>query len=367
MTEVRQQRSAIRNQRERVSRLDAKCFLSALCASAVNPIFDLRLLISALCALLFAVCLPVEAQQPEKAPRIGYLSSATRRSSLSDDAFRQGLRDLGYIEGKNIVIEYRYADGKNDRLAKLAAELVQQKVDVIVTSGAPPVIHAAQQASRTIPIVMRGTVIDPVEAGFVASLAKPGGNITGLSDLDSDLHPKRLELLKEAVPRISRVAILWSSPQQEQAGKKITAAAQAFGIQIQSVSVPGTEGSEGLERGLSAIRRERPDAVLIASTQLINEQRVRIVEFMTKHRLPTISASTSMVDVGGLMSYGANSHDMARRAATYVDKILKGAKPADLPVEQPTKFEFIINLQAAKRIGLTIPPNVLARADRVIR
>ena len=239
MTEVRQQRSAIRNQRERVNRLDAKCFLSALCASVVKPTSDFRLLISALCALLFAVCLPVEAQQPEKAPRIGYLSSAIRRSSLSDDAFRQGLRDLGYIEGKNIVIEYRYADGKNDRLAKLAAELVQQKVDVIVTSGAPPVIRAAQQASRTIPIVMRGTVIDPVEAGFVASLAKPGGNITGLSDLDSDLHPKRLELLKEAVPRISRVAILWSSPQQEQAGKKITAAAQAFGIQIQSVSVTG--------------------------------------------------------------------------------------------------------------------------------
>jgi putative ABC transport system substrate-binding protein len=174
-------------------------------------------------------------------------------------------------------------------------------------------------------------------------------------------------LLKEAVPRISRVAILWSSPQQEQAGKKITAAAQAFGIQIQSVSVPGTEGSEGLERGLSAIRRERPDGVLIASTQLINEHRVRIVEFMTKNRLPTISASSSMADVGGLMVYGASSHDMARRTATYVDKILKGARPADLPVEQPTKFEFIINLQAAKRIGLTIPPNVLARADRVIR
>jgi putative ABC transport system substrate-binding protein len=318
--------------------------------------------------VVLTVCGAVaEAQQPEKAPRIGYLSSSTRRSSLSDDAFRQGLRELGYIEGKNIIIEYRYADGKVDRLAKLAAELVQQKVDVIVTSGAPPVIRAAQQASRTIPIVMRGTVVDPVEAGFVASLAKPGGNITGLSDLDSDLHPKRLELLKEAVPRISRVAILWSSPQQEQAGKKITAAAQAFGIQIQSVSVPGTEGSEGLERGLSAIRRERPDGVLIASTQLINEHRVRIVEFMTKNRLPTISASSSMADVGGLMVYGASSHDMARRTATYVDKILKGARPADLPVEQPTKFEFIINLQAAKRIGLTIPPNVLARADRVIR
>ena len=325
---------AVRSQSS-VARSSVFCF--ALCASAVNPIFDLRLLISALCAVLFALCLPVEAQQPEKAPRIGYLSSATRRSSLSDDAFRQGLRDLGYVEGKNIIIEYRYADGKADRLAKLAAELVQQKVDVIVTSGAPPVIHAAQQASRTIPIVMRGTVVDPVVAGFVASLAKPGGNITGLSDLDSDLHPKRLELLKEAVPRISRVAILWPLPQQEQAGKKLTAAAQAFGTADR--------------------RREQRE----------NEHRVRIVEFATKNRMPTISASSSMVDVGGLMVYGASSHDLARRAATYVDKILKGAKAADLPVEQPTKFEFIINLQAAKRTGLTIPPNVLARADRVIR
>ena len=321
----------------------------------------------ALCALLFALCLPVEAQQAEKAPRIGYLSSATRRASLTDEAFRQGLRDLGYVEGKNIVIEYRYADGKQDRLAKLAAELVRQKVDVIVAQGAPPVIRAAQQASRTIPIVMRGAVVDPVEAGFVASLAKPGGNITGLSDLDSDLHPKRLELLKEAFPRISRVAILWSLDHQEQAGQAIAVAAPALGIQIQSVIVSGTSGLEGLERGLSAIRRERPDAVLIVSTQLINQHRVRIVEFATKNRLPTISASTSMVDVGALMSYGANSHDLARRAATYVDKILKGAKPADLPVEQPTKFEFIINLQAAKQINATIPPNVLARADRVIR
>jgi len=317
--------------------------------------------------VLLAVAVIAEAQQPEKAPRIGYLSSTTRRASLADEAFRQGLRDLGYIDGKNIVIEYRYADGKPDRLAKLAAELVGLKVDIVVTSGAPSVIRAAQQASGTIPIVMRGTVVDPVVAGFVTSLAKPGGNITGLSDLDSDLHPKRLELLKEAFPRISRVAMLWPAPQQEQARQEIAVLAPGFGIQIQSVIVSGTSGLEGLERGLSAIRRERPDAVLIASSQLINEHRVRIVEFMTKHRLPTISASTSMVDVGGLMSYGANSYDLARRAATYVDKILKGTKPADLPVEQPTKFEFVINLKTAKQIGLTIPQKLLIRADKVIK
>jgi putative ABC transport system substrate-binding protein len=317
--------------------------------------------------LLFALRVPVEAQQPDKVTRIGYLSSSTRLSSLSDDAFRQGLRDLGYIEGKNIIVEYRYADGKVDRLNKLAAELVQLKVNVIVTSGAPTVIHAARQASQTIPIVMRGTVVDPVVAGFVTSLAKPGGNITGLSDLDSDLHPKRLELLKEVVPQISRVAILWPPPQQEQAANTIAAAATSLGIQIRSVAVPGTSGLEGLERGLSTISREQLDGIVIASSQLINEHRSRIVAFTNKARLPTITASTSIVDIGGLMSYGASSHDLARRAATYVDKILKGAKPADLPVEQPTKFELVINLKAAKQIGLTIPPNVLARADRVIR
>jgi putative ABC transport system substrate-binding protein len=298
---------------------------------------------------------------------VGYLSSTTRRHSLTDEAFRQGLKELGYIEGKNIVTEYRYADGHTDRLRNLAAELVQRKVDVIVTSGAPPVISAAQQASRTIPIVMRGTVVDPVLAGFVNSLANPGGNVTGLSDLDSDLHPKRLELLRETFPRISSVAVLWPPPQQEQAGKKVAAAAAAFGIRLQPVSVAGTSGPEGLERGLAAISRERPDAVLVASSQLLNEYRVRIAEFATKNRLPTVSASTSFVDVGGLMSYGASSHDLARRAATYVDKILKGAKPAELPVEQPTKFELLVNLKTAKQIGLTIPPHVLARADRVIK
>jgi putative ABC transport system substrate-binding protein len=326
-----------------------------------------RIILLALCCLLLASSSAAEAQQRERAPRVGYLSSTTRRHSLADEAFRQGLRDLAYTEGENIFIEYRYADGNPDRLPKLAAELVGMKVDVIVTSGAPPVIRAARQASHTVPIVMRGTVVDPIMAGFVISLAKPGGNITGLSDLDSDLHPKRLELLREAFPQIRRVAVLWPPPQQEQAGNKFAAAAAAFGVQIQSVAVPGTLGIKGLERGLYEISQKKPDGIIVASSQLINEYRVRIVEFTIKHRLPTISASTSFVDVGGLMSYGASSHDLARRAAGYVDKILKGARPADLPVEQPSKFDLVINMKAAKQLGLTIPPNLLTRATRVIR
>jgi len=317
-------------------------------------------------SMLFLLSAATEAQQ-SKSPRIGYLTSSSSRSSHADQAFRQGLRDLGYIDGKNIIVDYRYADGKMDQLPKLAAELVEAKVDIIVASGAPPVIRAAQQASRDIPIVMRGTVVNPVDAGFVRSLAKPGGNITGLTDLDTDLHPKRLELLMEVVPRLSRVAFLWSQPQQEQAWTRVSAAAQAFGIRIQSVIAAGTSGLEGLERGLSLIRRERPDAMLIATTALFNEYRLRIVEFTIKNRLPAVSASTSFVDAGGLMAYGANSHDLSRRAALYVDKILRGAKPADLPVEQPTRFELAVNLKTAKQIGLTIPPHVLTRADRVIK
>jgi putative ABC transport system substrate-binding protein len=316
--------------------------------------------------MVFLLSAPTEAQQ-SKSPRIGYLTSTSSRPSLADQAFRQGLRDLGYIDGKNIIIDYRYADGKTDQLPKLAAELVESKVDIIVTSGAPPVIRAAQQASRDIPIVMRGTVVNPVDAGFVQSLAKPGGNITGLTDLDTDLHPKRLELLTEVVSGLSRVAFLWSQPQQEQAWTKVGAAAQAFGIRIQSVIVPSSSELAGLERGLSLIRRERPDAMLIATTALFNEHRLRIVEFTIKNRLPAVSASTSFVDAGGLMTYGANSHDLSRRAAWYLDKILRGAKPAYLPVEQPTKFDLMCNLKTAKQIGLTIPPQVLARADKVIK
>jgi putative tryptophan/tyrosine transport system substrate-binding protein len=323
--------------------------------------------------LLATFCLTTvsfaEARPSGKVYRIGYLSSASPSpiNAPSIDAFRQGLRELSYVEGQDIVIEYRYADGKTERLSDLAAELVRLKVDVIVTRPQPPTIAAAQRATRTIPIVMLGTVVDPVEAGFIASLARPGGNITGLTNLDSGLHGKRLELLKEAFPKISRVALLWPEPQEKQAVKEIEAVRQAAGIQIYSAIVAGNLGLDGLERAIAAIDRERPDAVLVASSQVIVENRARVIDFTTKRRLPTMYAHSQYVDAGGLMSYGSHFNDIHRRAASYVDKILKGAKPADLPVERPTKFELIVNLKAAKQIGLTIPPNVLARADKVIR
>jgi putative ABC transport system substrate-binding protein len=342
-------------------------------------IFDLRFWIAAsrskrivmpLGGLLLALSSPIEARQAGKVYRIGYLSSALPLSPANTaglNAFRQGLRELGYVEGQGIVIEYRYAEGKPDRLPDLAAELVRLKVDVIVARPQPQAIAAAKRATHTIPIVMLGTVVDPVEAGFVVSLARPGGNVTGLTNLDSELHGKRLELLKEAFPKISRVALLWPEPQQKQAEKVIEAVGQALGIQIQSVIVPGNMGLDGLERALSAIDRESSDALLVASSQVIVGNRPRVINFVLKKRLPTIYAHRDYVDAGGLMSYGANLNDLHRRAATYVDKILKGAKPADLPVEQPTKFEFVINLKTAKQIGLTIPPNVLARADQLIK
>jgi putative tryptophan/tyrosine transport system substrate-binding protein len=229
------------------------------------------------------------------------------------------------------------------------------------------VIYAAQQATRTIPIVMPGVVVDPVMAGFVASLAKPGGNITGLTDIDSELHPKRLELLKQAFPAISRVAVLWPVPQQKQASKELDATAGALKLQIHSVVAPRDSGIEGVEHGLTAIDKERPQGLVIASSQSINDHRPRIIDFTVSRRLPNIAAITSWTDAGGLMSYGANSRETSRRAATYVDKILKGANPAELPVERPKKFELAVSLKTAKQIGVTIPQNVLSRADRVIK
>ncbi len=324
-------------------------------------------IILALTAMLLGHCFRVEAQQPTRVYRLGFVSSSSRDQSPREEAFRRGLREVGYVEGKNVVIEYRYAEGKSDRLPAILAELIRLKVDVIVTSGAPPVIRAAQQATRTIPIVMPGVVVDPVMAGFVASLAKPGGNITGLTDIDSELHPKRLELLKQAFPRISRVSVLWPLPQQEQASKELDATAQALKLQIQSVVVARDSGLEGLEHGLTAIDKERPQGIVIASSQSINDHRPRIIDFTVSRRLPNVAAITSWTDAGGLMSYGANTHETSRRAATFVDKILKGANPAELPVERPTKFELAISLKTAKQIGVTIPQNVLARADRVIK
>jgi putative tryptophan/tyrosine transport system substrate-binding protein len=317
-----------------------------------------------LCALLFALCTIAEAQ-PTKVPRIGYLSSASPSAGASRiQAFHQGLRELGYVEGKNVVIEYRYAEGKLDRLPALAAELVRLKVDVIVTSAAVAT-RRAKETTVTIPIVMAQDG-DPVGSGHVASLARPGGNITGLSSLSPEISGKRLELLKEIVPRLSRVVVLGTStsPGSAQGLRETELAARAFGAQLQYLDILDPKDIESTFREAS---KGRADGVLVLSSPVFNSHRTQVVELAAKSRLPTIYYATEWVDDGGLMTYGTNIADLYRRAAVYVDKILKGAKPADLPVERPIKFEFIINLKAAKQIGLTIPPNVLARADKVIR
>jgi putative ABC transport system substrate-binding protein len=283
--------------------------------------------------------------------------------SARTDAFQQGLNELGYAKGKNIVIEYRYADGKADRLPALAKELVGLKLDVIVASTTPSVL-AVKKASATIPIVFV-SIADPVASGLVASLARPGGNITGLTILGPELSGKRLELLKETVPNVTRVA-LWNpaNPGQVVIWKETQAAAQELRLQLQSLEV---RSSNDFDIAFEAALRERAQAPIPSPEPLINTHWKRIVEFATKNRLPAMYGGPEVVDAGGLMSYAPDYTDHYRRLATYVDKILKGAKPADLPVEQPTKFEFIINLKAAKQIGLTIPPNVLARADKVIK
>jgi len=318
-----------------------------------------------LCALLLALSFPAEAQQAGKVYRIGYLRAGSGRTS--NEAFRQGLRELGYVEGQNLVIETRSAKGKNERLPDLAAELVRLKVDVIVTSSAPPATRAVQRATRTIPIVMTGSSADPVKAGFIVSLVRPGGNITGLTNLEAKLHPKRLELLKEAFPRISRVAILWHWHRtQPEWVKETEAVGQALGIQIQSLNA-GHRLDE-LENAFSTISQERPDGLMIATNfPLIRRQRAWIAEFAVKRRLPTMYTRSRFVRAGGLMSYSADRQHLSRRAATYVAKILKGAKPADLPVERPTKFALVINLKMANQIGVTISPAVLLQATKVIK
>jgi putative tryptophan/tyrosine transport system substrate-binding protein len=292
-------------------------------------------------------------------PRIGIIGD-----DPDWDNFRQGLRDLGYIEGQNITIEYRYAEGMAERLPNLVAELVQLKVDIIVVGGSPTT-QAAMKATKTIPIVMTN-VTDPVGIGLVASLAHPGGNVTGLSNLGSDLGGKQLELLKEAFPKVSRVAVLWDSaaPGNVLWLGEMKVAAEALRITLQPVDV---HGPSDIEPALSAIKKEHASGLGALRNAVTNNYRARIVDFAAKSRLPAMYPDREFVEVGGLMSYGPNFADLFRRAATYVDKILKGAKPADLPVEQPIKFELVINLKAAKQIGLTIPPNVLARADKVIK
>src|SRR5262245_46270743 len=320
----------------------------------------------ALCAMLFALWFPAEAQQPAKIPRIGYLGAVSSTANLARvQAFRQGLRDLGYVEGKTIVIEWRSAEGKLDRLPALAAELVRLKVDVIVTTGRIPT-RAAKEATSTIPIVMTQDS-DPVANVFVASLARPGGNITGLSTLAPELSGKRLELLKEVIPKLSRVAVFGTSthPGNAQILREVELAAGEFGVKLQYLDVLSPKD---IETALRAAGKGRAEAVLIMLAGAIAlPHRAEIVDLAEKSRLPAIHLSSLYVDAGGLMSYSANLTDLDRRSATYVEKILKGATPADLPVEQPTKFELIINLKAAKQIGLTIPPNVLARAGKVIK
>jgi len=323
-----------------------------------------KIIICLLTTALLSIVSFAEAQQPKKVPRIGYLTAAPFSAiTARTEAFRQGLRELGYVEGKNIVLEYRSAEGKFDRLPKLAAELVHLNVDVIVSAGGT-VTRSAKEATATIPIVMAFDN-DPVGNGFVASLARPGGNVTGLSNLSSELSGKRLELLKEIVPRLSRVAVLGNStnPGNAQALRETELAARAFGVQLQYLDVPGPKDIETAFREAS---KGRADAVLVLPSSVATSQRKQIADLAIKNRLPAIYLP-EFVDAGGLMSYGASSTDLFRRAATYVDKILKGAKPADLPVQQPIKFEFVINLKTAKQIGLTIPQSVLYRADKVIK
>jgi len=324
-----------------------------------------KLTICLVAATLLSSTAFVEAQQAKKVRRIGYLSArSSSTESTRTEAFRQSLQELRYVEGKNIIIEYRFAEGKFERLPALAAELVRLNVEVIVAVGVPPT-RAAKQVTTTIPIVMAGGG-DPVSAGLVASFARPGGNITGSSDLTVDSITKRLELLKEVVPKASRVAVLLNpaNPTNPLQLKETQAAAPALGVAIVPLEI---KGAEDFDQAFSAMGKKRADALLVFSDPMFGFYQKQIANLAVKSRLPAIYGSRYYVEAGGLMSYGTNPDDHYRRAAIYVDKILKGATPAELPVERPMKFDLVINLKAAKQIGLTIPPNVLARADKVIR
>jgi putative tryptophan/tyrosine transport system substrate-binding protein len=324
---------------------------------------SMRVFCFALCAMLFALGIPAQAQQGTKIPRIGFLvASSPSFYSSRIEAFQRGLHELGYVEGKNIAIEYRFADGKADRLRELADELVRLKVDIIVAAGSAA---AAKDATKTIPIVF-AAASDPVASRIVASLAQPGGNVTGLTILAPELTGKRLELLKEAFPRITRVAFLRnpSGINSPIVWKEAQAASESLGLQLQSLEVRSVDD---FEKAFGAAKRERAHALITSTNPLINAQRARILKFVAKNRLPTIYPAPEIVEAGGLMSYSPDYSEMFRRAALFVHKILNGAKPGDLPVEQPNKFELVINLKTAKQIGLMIPPNVLVRADRVIK
>jgi putative ABC transport system substrate-binding protein len=318
----------------------------------------------ALSTMLFALCVAVEAQQAAKPVRIGFMGNRPTAEQLRTDVFRQRLRELGWVEGQNILIEYRWANGRLDRAPQLADELVKLKVDVIF---APASLHveAAKQATTTIPIVF-AVHGDPIGAGHAASLARPGGNITGLAQMQTELNAKGLELLKECVPRVIRVAILWNpaTPSHRPILKAVEETGRALGLRLQPVPV---ESTMDFDTAFAAIVRERAEAVLVQQAPIFGAERQQLIKLALKHRLPTMFGTSNYVENGGLMSYGPDLTDLYRRAAVYVDKILKGAKPADLPVEQAMKFELFINLKTAKQIGLTIPPNLLVRADKVIQ
>jgi putative ABC transport system substrate-binding protein len=329
-------------------------------------VIDRRAFIGTVAGALLAAPLAAEAQQAAKGPRVGYLGTNLSASPHLPEAFRQGLRDLGYVEGHNLVIEYRFAEGKGERFPTLAAELVALKIDVIVATSTPAAL-AAKQATKTLPIVFIA-VADPVTSGLVTSLARPGGNITGSSNVASDLVGKALEQLKQAVPGVSRVAVLWQpGGQGERTDKDMLkgaeGAARALGVQLQFVEA---RGPADFDRAFSDMTRARADALSVLPSPMFFNERTRLVDLAAKNRLSAVYPWRDGVDAGGLMAYGPNIADLFRRAATYVDKILKGAKPGDLPVEQPTKFELVINLKTAKALGLTIPPSLLQRADQVI-
>jgi ABC-type uncharacterized transport system substrate-binding protein len=320
--------------------------------------------VSVLLAILFVSLLQLaEAQQPGKVPRMGYLASGASRASPNAEALRQGLRDLAYVEGQNLAIEYRGAEGNTDRLPGLAAELVRLKVDIIFAAGGDAG-RAAKKATSAIPIIFVGSP-DPVANGLVASLARPGGNITGFSNGAPGLYGKRLEFLKETIPKLARVGVLWNPAYPSALVLKETrAAGQELGVQVQSLEV---RSPNDIDRAFEAATKAQPGALVVAQQAPINFNPKRIVELAAKGRLPAIYADTSWIHDGGLMSYGPSSPDLYRRSAVYVDKILKGTKPADLPVEQPVKYELMINLKTAKTLGLTIPPGVLMRAEKVIK
>ena len=326
---------------------------------------DRRRFISGVTLSLLAAPLAAQAQQAGKVYRVGFLGNSTAALEANlVGPFREGLRDLGYVEGRNILIEYRWAEGQYERFPALIAELIALKVDVIVTAGTPASL-AVKKAATSIPLVMVA-VGDPIGVGLVASLARPGGNSTGLTSIAAELEGKRLELLREVIPKLSSVAVLWNpaSPFSVVAEKEVQAAAQVLRMRVQSL---GVRAPEELDNAFAAIVRERPGALLVLADRLFLHNRARIVDFEARHRLPGVYAYRELVEAGGLMSFGPSYAGMHRRAAYYVDKILKGARPADLPVEQPTKFELVINLKTAKALGLTIPPSVFQRADQVIQ